>query len=127
MPPSRISQVVSGRSVTISGITPAGQAPLNYGLYRARPNGSVLVSAGLTTGSPSVVYPAEGFQFKLWCFYGANPNPADVNDDGIVDGSDYILFINAFSAMESLADLDNDGIIDGNDFVLFTNAFSAGC
>jgi len=51
--------------------------------------------------------------------------------DGIVDGSDFISFINAFAAGDSLADITGsgsdtvpDGIIDGNDFILFINAFA---
>ncbi len=64
---------------------------------------------------------------------------ADVNGDRIVDGSDFIAFINSFSAGDVLIDpladvagagaLGNqpDGIVDGSDFVAFINAFSAGC
>ncbi len=59
--------------------------------------------------------------------------------DGIVDGSDFIAFVNSFSAgdvaIDSLADvagggadgLSPDGIIDGSDFIAFINAFAAGC
>ena len=64
---------------------------------------------------------------------------ADVSGDGIVDGSDFIGFINSFSigdpATDALADVAGagvlgnqpDGIIDGNDFVAFINGFSGGC
>ena len=58
---------------------------------------------------------------------------ADVNRDGVVDGSDFIAFINAFGEGSitppavSLADVNTDGIVDGNDFVAFINAFGAGC
>ncbi len=59
--------------------------------------------------------------------------------DSVVDGSDFIAFINSFStgdpAVDALADvagggddgLTPDGIIDGSDFIAFINAFSAGC
>ncbi len=59
--------------------------------------------------------------------------------DGVVDGNDFIAFINSFStgdpAVDGLADvaggggngLSPDGIIDGSDFIAFINAFSAGC
>ena len=53
--------------------------------------------------------------------------------DGILDGGDFIAFINAFAAGESLADIvaadgpPGDGIIDGNDFIAFINGFAAGC
>ncbi len=53
--------------------------------------------------------------------------------DGVVDGSDFISFINAFAAEDVLADITGsgadtlpDGIIDGNDFILFINAFAGG-
>ncbi len=59
--------------------------------------------------------------------------------DGIVDGTDFILFINSFSTgevtIDALADIAGggidglrpDGIIDGSDFIAFINAFAAGC
>jgi hypothetical protein len=59
--------------------------------------------------------------------------------DGVVDGGDFIAFINSFGigdpAIDRLADLagaganndDPDGIIDGTDFIAFINAFAAGC
>ena len=64
---------------------------------------------------------------------------ADVNGDRVVDGSDFIAFINSFSvgdpAVDVLADIAGtgaagnqpDGAVDGSDFVAFINAFSAGC
>ena len=53
--------------------------------------------------------------------------------DGIVDGSDFIAFINAFGAGDPQADVAGgpsggpDGIVDGSDFIAFINAFGAGC
>ncbi len=65
---------------------------------------------------------------------------ADGNQpDGIVDGSDFVAFINSFAVgdrtLDALADvagggadgLSPDGIIDGSDFIAFINAFAAGC
>jgi hypothetical protein len=61
----------------------------------------------------------------------AGGGAAGQSPDGIVDGSDYIAFINSFStsdvAIDPLADVVPDGIIDGNDFIAFINAFAAGC
>ena len=58
-------------------------------------------------------------------------SPADVNGDGVVDGSDFTSFINAFSVGDASvapeADINSDGIVDGTDFVLFINAFGVGC
>ena len=54
--------------------------------------------------------------------------------DGVVDGSDFIAFINAFASGDMLADLPSadgtqaaDGVVDGGDFIAFINAFSMGC
>ncbi len=72
---------------------------------------------------------------EAWCL-------ADVNGDGIVDGGDFIAFVNSFAtgnaATSGVADLAGgsddalegggpDGIVDGSDFVAFINAFAAGC
>ena len=58
------------------------------------------------------------------------PSPcgrADLNNDSILDGSDFIAFINAFAADQPAADVVPDGIVDGSDFIFFINAFGAGC
>ena len=51
--------------------------------------------------------------------------------DGIVDGNDFVAFINSYGigdpAVSPVADVNSDGIIDGNDFIAFINAFAAGC
>ncbi len=56
---------------------------------------------------------------------------ADVNGDLVVDGNDFVAFINSFGigdpAIDAIADVNFDGVIDGNDFVAFINAFAAGC
>ncbi len=54
---------------------------------------------------------------------------ADLNGDGDVDFSDFLLFVAAFGKSEgeagynAAADLDGDGMIDFQDFLLFANAF----
>jgi len=86
--------------------------------------------------------------FRLLCMAGGEPNPADVaggdpsGPDGVVDGTDFIAFINSFAigdaSVDPLADVTGDvepgtgypigdGTIDGSDFIAFINAFSAGC
>ncbi len=97
-------------------------------------NGSVITGNGTFNG-----------QDRVWVVSGI-PTPgaspvclADVVRDNVVDGNDFITFINSFSAgdvtIDAAADvagggasgLAPDGIIDGSDFVAFINAFSAGC
>jgi len=58
----------------------------------------------------------------------------DGGPDGVLDGGDFIAFINAFAGGESLADIvsgsgepPGDGVVDGSDFIAFINAFAAGC
>ena len=58
---------------------------------------------------------------------GAVRPDGSASPDGVVDGSDFVAFINAFAAAASLADLDGDGVVDGADFVMFINSFGAGC
>ena len=69
----------------------------------------------------------------------AGGGPGGLTPDGIVDGADFVSFINSFGVgdptVDSLADvagggangLSPDGIIDGSDFIAFINAFAAGC
>jgi hypothetical protein len=57
----------------------------------------------------------------------------------VLDGSDFIAFINSFSIGDSTVDpladvagagddgLSPDGTIDGTDFITFINAFAVGC
>ncbi len=56
---------------------------------------------------------------------------ADINGDQVVDGGDFILFINSFSVgditQDSNADVNADAVIDGGDFIAFINAFASGC
>lgn len=59
---------------------------------------------------------------------------SDGGPDGVLDGGDFIAFINAFAGGEALADIvsgsgepPGDGVVDGNDFIAFINAFAAGC
>ena len=92
-----------------------------------------------TIGQPDAsVTPMTGGAFTLtggfWAGAGTPPVPgctADVNNDGVVDGNDFVAFINSFSvgdvSVDPIADVNNDLIVDGNDFVEFINAFGAGC
>ncbi len=69
----------------------------------------------------------------------AGSGPLGRDPDGVVDGADFVAFINSYGvadpAIDPLADvagsgpigLTPDGIIDGTDFIAFINAFAAGC
>ncbi len=56
----------------------------------------------------------------------------DLNGDGLVDDTDFVLFANAYDVLVCptdpstsccLADLNSDGLVDDSDFVLFANAY----
>ena len=103
--------------------------------------GGVVGTATVTVRATSLVNPSD---FADDAFIVTVREPitcglADVNSDSVVDGTDFVEFINSFSAgdvnIDSLADvagsgddgLSPDGIIDGTDFVAFINAFAVGC
>jgi hypothetical protein len=52
---------------------------------------------------------------------------ADFNEDGAVNSTDFVAFLNAFVAADPFADVDGEGRINSQDFVAFLNAFVAGC
>ncbi len=53
--------------------------------------------------------------------------PADLNDDGSLNFSDVIAFLNAFAAQDPVADFTGDGRFNFFDVSAFLSAFSAGC
>ena len=54
------------------------------------------------------------------------PAPADINGDGLVNVTDYVVFGNLASAEHCKADFDDDGEISANDYILFMNAYAIG-
>ena len=52
---------------------------------------------------------------------------ADFNNDATVDLFDYLDFVAAFAANQSIADFNDDTVIDFFDYLDFIQAFSAGC
>jgi hypothetical protein len=146
-----MNQAVSGRSVTLSRVTDVVYQP---GRYRVLSQNLKSVVAG--TQHPAVSFPnvadvsygeSAAYEFVLGgCIVGGNINPADVAGagynglypDGIIDGNDFVAFVNAFSAGDLLADIAGepqlgtpcgvpDGTVDGDDWICFTNNFSLGC
>jgi hypothetical protein len=95
-------------AITAGGVTETFQAfkPERFGVYFA---------AFSLTGCAADLVSAGGI-----------PVP-----DGIIDGEDFIAFINSFAlgdaSVDPLADIDGDGTIDGNDFITFINTFGGGC
>lgn len=53
--------------------------------------------------------------------------PADLNQDGVVDFTDYLEFLNLFDAGDARVDFNHDGVVDFADYLDFLNLFDAGC
>jgi len=58
--------------------------------------------------------------------------PADYNDDGKVDGLDFIIFRNEWGRTDCLSvgcegDMNSDGKVDGLDFIIFRNDWGKVC
>ncbi len=56
---------------------------------------------------------------------GTPPNPADLNNDGVVNGNDLTIVLAAWGTADPIADADNDGIVGGTDLTLILAAFGA--
>jgi len=101
-----------------------------------------ITSAGVTESFGAVKSEPYGIYFAVISVAGC---AADVVGngvpvpDGIVDGNDFIAFINSFAIGDATVDpvadiagadddgLAPDGTIDGTDFIAFINAFAVGC
>ncbi|MBS0189881.1 MAG: hypothetical protein U0573_13125 [Phycisphaerales bacterium] len=89
------------------------------------PDGSTIAAAGMRTDIG--VY--QSFLIHL-----NSPCAADLNHDGIVDDSDFVLFADAYNLLDCqdpamasycAADLNRDGVVDDADFVMFADAYNA--
>lgn len=63
---------------------------------------------------------------------GPCPCPADLNGDGVVDDSDFVIFASAYNILDCAdpampagcpADLNGDVVVDDSDFVIFVSAY----
>ncbi|MEM8758626.1 MAG: spondin domain-containing protein, partial [Planctomycetota bacterium] len=55
------------------------------------------------------------------------PCPADINRDGLADGSDFFAWVAAFGNGDPIADTNEDGTVSGSDFFSWVAAFGIGC
>lgn len=53
--------------------------------------------------------------------------PADLNDDGLVDFVDFLIFLNYYIAQDPAADFTGDDLVDFSDYLDFLNLYYAGC
>ena len=64
-------------------------------------------------------------KMRAWSDY--NTNPADINQDGLLDFFDISAFLTAFSTADPIADLSGDSIFDFFDISILLQAFASGC
>ena len=74
----------------------------------------------------------ETFEYVTAIVRLREPCPADLNGDGVVDDSDFVMFADQYAYLDCAdpampgycrADLNGDGIVDDSDFVLFAQAY----
>jgi hypothetical protein len=59
----------------------------------------------------------------LW--QGGIDTPADIDNNGKVDGADLTLLLNAWGTASGTADITRDGTVDGADLAILLDAWSA--
>lgn len=97
-------------------------------------SGSIAIASSPRLRIPYILT-ADGRIIRLTrtCWADVASGSGDPGADSVVDGSDFVAYINAFTNSEPLADISSgeepgpDGVIDGNDFVTFVISFSMGC
>lgn len=62
-----------------------------------------------------------------WARWSCPPCIADVDDDGLIDFTDYLAFLDVYRAGGPDADLTRDGVVDRSDWLLFFESYTAGC
>lgn len=53
--------------------------------------------------------------------------PVDLNQDGLVDFTDYLEFLTLFDAQDPRVDFNQDGLVDFGDYLEFLTLYDAGC
>jgi hypothetical protein len=51
--------------------------------------------------------------------------PADFNGDGVVNGADLTLLLNAWATLSDTIDLDGNGVIDGADLTILLSEWGS--
>lgn len=91
------------------------------------PNGRELLVGGSFTRVGGRSTPPSGVVSSFFARWGCAPCVADLDDDGIVDFSDYLAYLSLFDAQDPAADLTGDGMVDFSDYLGFIDAYSGGC
>jgi len=107
------------------------------------PQGSIIIGGSITTlvgNSPQRIFGFSGYEpgfggratLSLTIGTASAPCPGDLNNDGFVDDSDFVLFATAYNLLDCAdpsmpagcpSDLSNDSAVDDADFVVFAAAY----
>jgi hypothetical protein len=89
----------------------------------------------LTQFDPPLQIKSSGFILTHWLKYAEPPPcPGDLNGDGVVDDSDFQIFVPQYNILDCSdpsmpdncsADLNGDGVVDDGDFQIFVVAYNA--
>lgn len=137
----RCSHVFAASSLVAAAITQAVLAGFTLGPVAVASGGGPISGGGftasITIGQTSASAPqyATGGGFKVATGFWAAVQrcPADLNTDGFVDDSDFVLFANAYNLLlcddpampvGCPADLNSDTLVDDTDFVAFADAYN---
>lgn len=84
-------------------------------------DGASCGSTGDRTNTTTIVRFAQASATPL-----THASAADINADGLTDGSDFFAYLDLFAAGELAADLDGDGDLDADDFFTYLDRFAQG-
>lgn len=129
---SSMVQVTTGTGVTVTG------TPVPNSLGTQVTGLSFVIDAGASLGGHNVrVSNSDGNSTNvnfLTVTQAPVACPGDLNNDGFVDDSDFVLFAAAYDLLDCNdpsmpvgcpADLNDDGIVEDSDFVIFATAYDA--
>jgi photosystem II stability/assembly factor-like uncharacterized protein len=98
-----------------------------WSLFSARGAGGIpnacIVDLRLETSRQRMIAATQGrgaWSVPIYC-------PADLDQNGFVNGDDCDVFAAAFEGGEAAADFNGDGFVNGDDYDLFAGVFEAGC
>ncbi|MCC6676771.1 MAG: hypothetical protein IT436_06470 [Phycisphaerales bacterium] len=86
--------------------------------------GQIRAITGAPRDSTQAANAGAAFVFPLPCTAIC---AADMNADGLIDFSDYLIFLNLYDAADLRADLNGDSLVDFSDYLEFLNRYDAGC
>ncbi len=124
-PPNALIYDLSTFEVVHELVPSRGSELAGFGSGVAMNNRYALVGMSPERNVPFAGHTAAAFVYQI---VEANPCPADLNTDGLLDFFDVSAFLVAFASDDlTVADLNDDGSLDFFDVSAFLVAFKAGC